>query len=153
MKSNIASMIVLIVLLIVGCIVLPTYFRSIEETRDDAVRVQNAARNFVDLVIDNQIVAEEYIADLNLELSACDSIYSYRILRDERIVTPDTSSASGYSVSWVAREVGPGDKVLQGDFITIEIKQETMSLNQRIAAMLSSASYNKYDVRFTAMVR
>lgn len=151
MKSNIVSVMISIVVLIVSLVVLPTYFKSIEDSRDDAVRVQNAMRNFLDVCIDNQCLPEQAIADLNLDLAACTATYSYTIRRDQKIVTP--LAGGGYAVSWVTIDVAPGDNLVQGDFIVIEVKQETLSIYQRLAAILSANSYTEYELCFTAMVR
>lgn len=151
MKTSVASTIVLIIALIVGCVILPTYFNSLEEARDDAIRVQNAARNFTDLVIDNQVIAEEYLADLHLELAACSSAYSYKLYREQKIVSP--SSDKGYEISWVTVEVHPNDILYQGDFIVIEITQDSMSIFQRIASIVSGGSFELHKTRLSAMVR
>lgn len=151
MKSNIASVILSIVILVISMVVLPTYFKSMENSRDDAVRVQNAIRNFIDICIDNQKIPEEAIADLNLELAACTSNYNYTIYRDQKIVTPD--GAGGFTITWVTVEVHPGDVLVQGDFIIVEAKQESLSVYQRIASILSSASFTKHTTRQAAMVR
>ena len=151
MKSSIASMIITIVTLIIGLVVVPIYFKSMENARDDKVRVQNAVRNFIDVCIDNQKIPEEAIADLNLELAACSANYVYTIYRDQKVVTPD--GKGGYTVSWVTVEVHPGDTLVRGDFVVVEAKQDNLSIFQRLSAIMSSASFDKGKVRRSAMVR
>ena len=151
MKGNTASLIISIVVLVISLVILPTYFKSIENSRDDAVRVQNAVRNFIDIAIDNQQISEDAIAALNLELASCTSVYSYKIYRDQKIVTP--TAGGSYEVTWVTVEVHPGDTLVQGDFIIVDAQQESLSVFQRLSAILSSASYTKYSTRMSAMVR
>lgn len=151
MKSNVVSVMISVVILIISLIVLPTYFKSIEDSRDDVVRVQNAMRNFLDICIDNQCIPEQAIADLNLDLAACTATYSYTIRRDQKIVTP--TADGDYTISWLTVEVKPGDALVQGDFIILEVKQDTLSIYQRLSAILSSNSYTEYQLRMSAMVR
>ena len=150
MKTSVASTVVLIITLIIGCVILPTYFNSLEEARDDAVRMQNAARNFVDLVIDNKNINERFIEDLNLELAACSAPCSFKIYREVRVVAP---TPDGYDVTWVAAEVKEGDVLEQGDFIIIEITQDRLSIHQRIASILSGGSFGLFKTRLSGMVR
>ena len=151
MKSSVVSVVITIIVLVVSLLVLPTYFKSIENSRDDAVKVQNAMRNFLDVCIDNQKLPEEAIQNLNLDLAACTAGYSYTVRRDQKIVTPTVDG--DYAISWVTVGVEPGDLLSQGDFITVTVKQDTLSIYQRIASILSSSSYEEYKSQMTAMVR
>lgn len=151
MKSSVVSVVLTIIVLVVSLIVLPTYFKSIENSRDDAVRVQNAMRNFLDVCIDNQKLPEEALQNLNIDLAACTAGYSYTIKRDQKIVTPTVGG--DYIISWVTVGVEPGDHLAQGDFITIFVKQDSLSIYQRIASILSSSSYEPYNDQLSAMVR
>lgn len=151
MKSSISSLIITIVVLILGMVILPIYIKSMVNSRDDAVRVQNAVRNFIDICIDNQKIPEEAIADFNLELAACTASYTYTLYRDKKVVSPD--GKGGFVVTWVTVEVHPGDTLVQGDFIIVEAKQDSLSIFQRLSSILNSTSYNGGKTRLSGMVR
>ena len=151
MKTNITGMVVFIILLVASLVILPTYFKSIENHTLDVNCVQRAARNFNDAVIDNRVITEDMVANLNLSLAECHDSYSYKIYRHQKVVTPNVNG--NYDVDWVLVEVNVGDMLAQGDFIQVSITQESVSIYQAISSFFLPASYEPYSHAPTAMVR
>ena len=56
-------------------------------------KCQSAARNFVDMVIDNGQVSDRALSDLNLSVASCSSTFTYEYYREERVTNPDPNNA------------------------------------------------------------
>lgn len=151
MKSSIMGQIVGILILFIGLIILPTYYIGIVNWRDDMNTCQNAARNFVDMVIDNQQITDKAVSDLNLELAGCNSTYVYTVYREEKATNPD--GQGGFIATWNHVEITDDTVWRQGDIVTIEISQRGLNIYQRISALMLGTGYTKIDVRLSGMVR
>ena len=79
MRQSIVSNVIAIIILFVSLIVLPSYFIGIINWRSDMNTCQTAARNFVDMVIDNGKISDKALTDLNLSIASCsgDFVYEY----------------------------------------------------------------------------
>ena len=82
MRNSIVGIIISVIILFISLIVLPTYFVGVIQWRDDMNTCQTAARNFVDMVIDNGQINERAVTDLNLSLGGCYSTFTYEIYRE-----------------------------------------------------------------------
>lgn len=151
MRSSTVGVIVGVILLFISIIVLPTYFIGITNWRDDMNTCQTAARNFVDMVIDNGQITDKALADLNLSLASCSNTFTYEFYREEKTTNPD--GAGGSVTTWNYVEVNKDTKWRTGDLCTITIKQQGMGVYQRLAAALLGTSYSKIEVRLSGMVR
>ena len=153
MKINIVTITGGIIILFFGLVILPMYYIGILNWRTDAVNTQIAARNFVDMVIDNGYVTEKALTDLNLTLSGCYGTYTYEYYRDEKVTNPNPDDPSKAEVSWIKTEVTEDTVWRSGDIITIVIKQRGVNLLQRISMNFLGSSYNTLDIRLAGMVR
>lgn len=151
MRDSIIGKVIGVIILFLGLVVLPTYYIGIVNWRDDLNTCQTSARNFVDMVIDNGQITDKAIADLNLSLASCSSTFTYEYYREEKVTNPD--GAGGSVTTWNHVEVTPDTVWRTGDICTIVITQRGMSVYQRIAAVILGTSYQKIEIRLSAMVR
>ena len=153
MRNSIVATVIGIIILFVSLIVLPAYFLGIIHWRSDMNTAQTAARNFVDMVIDNGQITDKALSDLNLSLSGCSSTFTYEYFREERVINPDPVHTGQVKVEWVYTAVDDDTIWNSGDLCTIVITQRNMNLFQRLSAMLLGSSYNNMEIRLTGMVR
>lgn len=153
MRQSIVANVIAVIILFVSLIVLPTYFIGVINWRSDMNQCQTAARNFVDMVIDNGKISERAITDLNLSLASCSGDYAYEYYREEKVVNPDPDNPGGYITTWVHTEVDDDTEWQVGDLCTIVITQKSTNVFQRIANALLSTSWNNIEIRLTGMVR
>lgn len=157
MKTSIPGLVISCIILFISLIMLPTYFIGVINWRSDQNTAQTAARNFVDMVIDNRQITERAMSDLNLSLAGCSTTYTYKYYREEKITNP-LVDASGkptgqVEVTWAYVEVTPDTIWNTGDICTIVVKQEGMNMFQRVAMALLGTSYNTIEIRLSGMVR
>lgn len=153
MRQSIVANVIAVLILFMSFIVLPSYFIGVIQWRSDMNTCQVAARNFVDMVIDNSKISERAITDLNLEIASCAGDYTYEYYREAKVVNPDPNNAGEYITTWVHVEVDENTEWNTGDLCTIVITQRTPNVFQRIANAMLSTSWNKIDIRLTGMVR
>lgn len=151
MRNSLPGTIVGIIIIFLGLVVLPTYFIGIVNWRDDLNTCQTAARNFVDMVIDNGQVTDKALADLNLSLASCSSTFTYEYYREEKVANP--GATGGVKVTWNYAEVDDDTVWRTGDICTIVITQQGMSVYQRIASAILGTSYSNIEIRLSGMVR
>lgn len=151
MKQSNIGIILGVIILFISTIILPTYFMSVITYRDDLNKAQVAARNFVDSVIDNGMISERAISDLNLDLAACTSTFTYRIVREEKIVQP--TEGGGVETTWMVTEIVDGTEWASGDIVTVIIEQQGLNLYQKLAMLMPGAWFYTQDVRMSGMVR
>ena len=151
MKNSIMGMIVGIMILFIGLIIMPTYYIGIVNWRDDMNTCQSAARNFVDMVIDNQQITDKAVSDLNLDLAGCKSTFVYTVYREEKVTNPDGNG--GFITTWNHVDIENNTKWRQGDIVTIEVTQRGLNIYQRISALFLGTGYTKIGVRLSGMVR
>lgn len=152
MRNSIVATVIGVIILFVSLIVLPAYFIGIINWRSDLNTAQTAARNFVDMVIDNGQVTDRAASDLNLTLSGCSSTFVYEYYREERVINYDPVTG-GTKVEWVHTNIDSNTTWNPGDLVTIVITQKKMNLFQRLSAMLLGSSYTNIEIRLTGMVR
>lgn len=153
MRQSVIGTVISIIVMFVSLIVLPTYFVGVINWRTDMNTCQTAARNFVDMVIDNGQITEKALSDLNLTIAGCSGDYSYEYYREEKIVNPVVGSDSEYVVTYVHTEVDTSTVWHPGDIVTIVITQQSPNLFQRLSNALLNTSYNNFDLRLSGMVR
>lgn len=153
MRQSIVSNVIAIIILFISLIVLPSYFIGVIQWRTDMNICQTAARNFVDMVIDNGKITEKATTDLNLSVASCSGDFSYEYYREEKIVNPDPNASGEYITTWVHVEVDGDTEWKTGDIVTIVIKQNSTNLFQKLSNALMSMSYNNIEVRLSGMVR
>lgn len=151
MRSSIIANVLGVIILFLSLIILPTYYIGIVNWRDDMNTCQTAARNFVDMVIDNKQITEKAMSDLNLSLASCSSTFTYEYYREEKTTNPD--GHGGSITTWNYVEVEPDTEWRTGDICTIVITQKGMNVYQRIGAAILGTSYNRIEVRLSGMVR
>lgn len=153
MKNNVVGIVISVIVLFMSLIVLPTYFIGIVNWRNDRAICLSAARNFVDMVIDNGYVSEKALADLNLSIASCSTTYSYEYYREEKITNPGVIGGDDFETTWVYVEVTPDTKWRKGDIVTIVITQESVNIFQRIAASILGTPFYDTNIRIPGMVR
>lgn len=151
MRNSIVANVLGVIILFLSLIVLPTYFIGIINWRDDMNTCQTAARNFVDMVIDNKQITDKAQSDLNLSLASCSSTFTYQYFREEKTTNPD--GHGGSITTWNYVEVSPDTVWRSGDICTIVITQEGLSIYQRISSAILGTSYNRIEIRLSGMVR
>ena len=152
MKQSVIGIILGVILLFISMIILPTYFMSVITYRDDLNKAQVASRNFVDSVIDNGKISDRAISDLNLELAACTSTFTYKIVREEKIVQP-IGNTGKVETTWMVTEITDDTQWASGDIVTIVIEQQGLNLYQKLAMLMPGAWFHTQDVRMSGMVR
>lgn len=152
MKTSVAGMAVQLFILFLSIIILPIYFMSIIQYYKDVNRVQVAARNFVDYVIDNRQVSESALAELNISLAAVSTPVSAEVKRETRVIDPADDS-NETEIKWVYTEWDEDTVWYQGDLVTVEIKQESINMLQQISGVFLGTNYSNMDIRLVAMVR
>lgn len=152
MRQSVVGNIVVVILLFIGMIILPAYYIGIIQWRNDMNICQTAARNYVDMVIDERSITDRAESDLNLSIAACSGVYTYKVYREERIVNP-TPGDESYQTTWVFVDINKDTKWRTGDLVTIVIEQKQPNIFQRLSTMLMGASWNNIDVRLSGMVR
>lgn len=153
MRQSIVSNVIAIIILFVSLIVLPSYFIGIINWRSDMNTCQTAARNFVDMVIDNGKISDKALTDLNLSIASCSGDFVYEYYREEKVVNPDHDHAGQYIVTYAHVDVDKDTEWRTGDIVTIVVTQKSMNLFQRLSNALMGASYNNIEIRLAGMVR
>lgn len=156
MKTSVTGLVISCIILFISLIMLPTYFIGVINWRSDQNTAQTAARNFVDMVIDNRQITERAMSDLNLSLAGCSNTYTYEYYREEKITNPkidESGNVIGVEITWVYVEVTPETVWNTGDICTIVVRQQGMNMFQRVAMALMGTSYNTVEIRLSGMVR
>lgn len=152
MRNSIVATVLGVIILFIALIVLPSYYMGVIHWRDDVNTCQTAARNFVDMVIDNGQITDRSLSDLNLSLAGCHSTFTYEYYREQRVTNPDPVNGEAV-VEWVHTEVDEDTNWYSGDLVTIVITQQDQSLFQKLSSFLLGSSYNNIEIRLTGMVR
>lgn len=151
MKNNVVGTVISVIVLFLSLIILPSYFIGIIDWRNDLNICQTSARNFVDMVIDNQQITEKALSELNLSIASCTSSFTYEYYREEKVTNPGADGT--IETSWVYTEVTPDTKWRTGDIVTIIIKQNGLNVFQRISTVLIGTPFYSTDIRLSGMVR
>ena len=156
MRQSIVSKVLGVIILYISLVLLPIFFISIVDWRDDSNRIQVASRNFVDKTIDAGQITRDMVEDLNLSLAACNGSFTYSISRETKVTNPIydvNGNVTGYETTWQYAEFDNDTMWLTGDIITVTIEQNGFSLFQRLAMGLVGVSYNKQECVLSGMVR
>lgn len=152
MRNSVVSMVLGVILLFLSLIILPTYFIGVINWRNDLNTCQTAARNFVDMVIDNGQITDKCLSDLNLSLASCSSTFTYEFYREEKTTNPGATTGTSQT-TWNHADVTTDTIWHTGDICTIVITQRGSNPFQKIAQMILGTSYSKIEVRLSGMVR
>lgn len=151
MRSSIIGMVVGIIIAFLCLVVSPIYHTSIINWRDDMNTAQTAARNFVDKVIDTGEISDITLTDLNLMLATCTCSFDYEIWRETKVVNP--AGAGRTYTTWQQVEIRSDTLWETGDIVTIEIRQTSQGIFQRLAAGFFNTTYSNRVIRLSGMVR
>ncbi len=153
MRSSPVAIAISIVILFIGLIVLPSYYIGIVNWRNDMDTAMTAGRDFIDKAIDTRQISQDMEDDLNLALAGCSAHFSYSVVREIPITNPTAGNNGKETYTSYIQSENLKEEFQTGDIITIEIKQESDTLFQRIAQTFLSTAYAKKTIRFSAMVR
>lgn len=158
MRNSIVGVIIGVIILFLSLIVLPTYYISIVNWRDDMNTCQTAARNFVDMVIDNGQITDKALSDLNLSLAGCTGTFTYEYYKEEKTTNPAVVMINGVETmgsetTWNVVEVNDETIWREGDLITIVIHQNGLNLYQRLSSAILGSSFTTVEIRLSGMVR
>lgn len=153
MKISIAGMVTQVVILFLGIVILPIYYMSIIQYYKDVNRIMVAERNLIDYVIDNKQVADSALSEFNLTTAAVSTSVDVTITRETRVIDPSDDSPSKVDVKWVAVDWDKDTVWLQGDLITVNVKQDSSNIMQQISGIFLGSMYNNLDMPMTGMVR
>ena len=153
MKISIAGMVTQVVILFLGTVILPIYYMSIIQYYKDVNRIMVAERNLIDYVIDNKQVADSALSEFNITTAAVSTSVDVTITRETRIIDPSDDSPSKVDVKWVAVDWDKDTVWLQGDLITVNVKQDSSNIMQQISGIFLGSMYSNLDMPMTGMVR
>ena len=153
MKISIAGMVTQVVILFLGIVILPIYYMSIIQYYKDVNRIMVAERNLIDYVIDNKQVADSALSEFNITTAAVSTSVDVTITRETRIIDPSDDSPSKVDVKWVAVDWDKDTVWLQGDLITVNVKQDSSNIMQQISGIFLGSMYSNLDMPMTGMVR
>lgn len=157
MRNSTVGMILGVIILFLGLVVMPTYYISLIQWRNDVNTAQVAARNFVDMVIDSGEVTEGGKAwtDLSLTLASCYSTMTYTVYKEEKVTNPvfEGGVVTSYNTTYSYAPFNENCKFATGDIVTIVIEQTGSNIFQRLARGLLGIHYNNIEVRLSGMVR
>lgn len=154
MRNSIVSMMISVIIMFVSLIVLPLYFISVIDWRDDMNTIQSACRNFVDEVVDVGQITDQMVADMNLQLASCSSTFNWKISKKTKVTNPDPDAALGATLTtWQPTDCNYDTTFSTGDIIIVEVNQVSQNLFQRLSALLLGSSYNSRQCRLAGMVR
>ena len=153
MKISIAGMVTQVVILFLGIVILPIYYMSIIQYYKDVNRIMVAERNLIDYVIDNKQVADSALSEFNITTAAVSTSVDVTITRETRIIDPSDDSPSKVDVKWVATDWDKDTVWLQGDLITVNVKQDSSNIMQQISGIFLGSMYSNLDMPMTGMVR
>lgn len=153
MKISIAGMVTQVVILFLGIVILPIYYMSIIQYYKDVNRIMVAERNLIDYVIDNKQVADSVLSEFNITTAAVSTSVDVTITRETRVIDPSEDSPSKVDVKWVAVDWDKDTVWLQGDLITVNVKQDSSNIMQQISGIFLGSMYSNLDMPMTGMVR
>lgn len=146
-------MVTQVVILFLGIVILPIYYMSIIQYYKDVNRIMVAERNLIDYVIDNKQVADSALSEFNITTAAVSTSVDVTITRETRIIDPSADSPSKVDVKWVAVDWDKDTVWLQGDLITVNVKQDSSNIMQQISGIFLGSMYSNLDMPMTGMVR
>lgn len=156
MRISIPSLVLSVILLFLSLIVLPIYFVSIINYRDDLNTVQTASRNFIDRAIDTKEITEDMVADLNLQLASCNSTFTYTVSKEVKVTNPKGDGSGEVVTTWIYTDVNDGlvgTTFASGDFVTITVRQVGISVFQRLSSGFLGTQYHTRECNLSGMVR
>ncbi len=151
MKTNVAGLIMSIIIGFYSVVVLPVYVRSIFEYGNFSSAEVAYVRNFTDKVMDAKKIDKKALSDFNLDVTSLKLLCEYSYYVDIKITEP--TGDGGYTVRWIRQEASPGTELHSGDIFTLEIRPIEYSLFQRISMYMLGTVVDDYTVRRSVMIR
>lgn len=151
MRQSVPSTILTIILLVVGLYILPQYYISVIQWRNDCEIVYNECRNLTDKIIDSRMYTDDMEEDFNLALATTNNTFTATVTREVRIVNPDPAHPGTTYTTYMVTEQNREFK--QGDLVTVHVEQVGMSPLQTIARQLLGVYYYECDCTYTGRVR
>jgi len=151
MKTNVAGLLLSIIVLFHTTVVEPVYLKSIIEYSKFSSAEVAYVRNFTDKIIDAKQIDKQALADFSLDIASLSLLCEYTYYVDIKITEPTVGG--GYSVRWIRQEASPGTVLHSGDIFTIEIHPVEYSLYQRISMYMLGTIIEDYTVRRSIMIR
>lgn len=151
MRQSVPAIVISILVLFLGLFVLPMYYISIFQWRNDYEIMYNECRNLTDRIIDTREYTEEMEEDFNLAVASTNNTFTASVTREVKMVNPDPLNPGSTYTSYMVTDDIRTYK--QGDLVTVTIKQVGLSPLQTIASRILGQVYYTSDITYTARVR
>lgn len=149
MKISIPSLILSVIVVFVGLIVMPLYYISVVQWRNDYETIHNEARNLVDKIIDTREYTDVMEEDFNLAIATLNNTFTAKVTREVKVVNPD--SAGGTYTTYIVTD--DNDEYAQGDFVTVTVEQVGVSPWQALSLRLLGVNSYRDKVVYSGRVR
>lgn len=149
MKISISSLILSVIVVFVGLIVMPLYYISVVQWRNDYETIHNEARNLVDKIIDTREYTDVMEEDFNLAIATLNNTFTAKVTREVKVVNPD--GAGGTYTTYIVTD--DNDEYAQGDFVTVTVEQVGVSPWQALSLRLLGVNSYRDKVVYSGRVR
>lgn len=149
MKISIPSLILSVIVVFVGLIVMPLYYISVVQWRNDYETIHNEARNLVDKIIDTREYTDVMEEDFNLVIATLNNTFTAKVTREVKVVNPD--GAGGTYTTYIVTD--DNDEYAQGDFVTVTVEQVGVSPWQALSLRLLGVNSYRDKVVYSGRVR
>lgn len=149
MKISIPSLILSVIVVFVGLIVMPLYYISVVQWRNDYETIHNEARNLVDKIIDTREYTDVMEEDFNLAIATLNNTFTAKVTREVKVVNPD--GAGGTYTTYIVTD--DNDEYAQGDFVTVTVEQVGVSPWQALSLRLLGVNSYRDKVVYSGRVR
>ena len=149
MKISIPSLILSVIVVFVGLIIMPLYYISVVQWRNDYETIHNEARNLVDKIIDTREYTDVMEEDFNLAIATLNNTFTAKVTREVKIVNPD--GAGGTYTTYIVTD--DNDEYAQGDFVTVTVEQVGVSPWQALSLRLLGVNSYRDKVVYSGRVR
>lgn len=149
MKISIPSLILSVIVVFVGLIIMPLYYISVVQWRNDYETIHNEARNLVDKIIDTREYTDVMEEDFNLAIATLNNTFTAKVTREVKVVNPD--GAGGTYTTYIVTD--DNDEYAQGDFVTVTVEQVGVSPWQALSLRLLGVNSYRDKVVYSGRVR
>ena len=149
MKMSIPSLVLSVIVVFVGLVIMPLYYISVVQWRNDYEAIHNEARNLVDRIIDTREYTDLMEQDFNLALASLNNTFTATVTREVRVVNPD--GHGGTYTTYISTD--DNEEYAQGDFVTVTVEQVGMSTWQSLSLRLLGVNSYRDEVIYSGRVR
>lgn len=149
MKISVPSLIISIIVVFTGLIILPMYYISVVQWRNDYESIHNEARNLVDKIIDTREYTATMEEDISLAMATLNNTFTAKVTREVKVVNPD--GKGGTYTTYITTD--NNKEYAQGDFVTVTIEQLGVSPWQAISMRLLGINSYRDKVVYSGRVR